>query len=251
MRFDLWPDLRANVSGTLPDWRALGPMQVFAQGGSLKDRAGALMPVHSASTANNLTLLSHLFLALRPERTLEVGLAFGASATLFLSLHQHLGRSGLRHHAVDPFQESDWGGCALLHLAAHGLDRMFRHHARESCQALPGLMETGESFGLIYIDGSHWFEDVMVDFHYAHRLLEMGGIVVFDDFSSPHVAKVVRFIRRNLADTYEELPPYVITSPRHARLKTLIAGRLRKQQTAVFRKVAAPFRAWDKPLVDF
>ena len=71
---------------------------------------------------------------------------------------------------------------------------------REECSALelPKLMKQGARFDLVYIDGSHLFEDVFIDAYFVARLLTQGGVVVFDDSTNPHIAKVLRFLRRVL-----------------------------------------------------
>ena len=44
------------------------------------------------------------------------------------------------------------------------------------------LVEAGRSFDLIYIDGSHRRDDVMVDSLLAWSLLREGGFIIFDDY---------------------------------------------------------------------
>ena len=232
-------------------WQELPEMKPFLPDGRLEDSAGTWREVHSASTSNNLAVLQHWFLQLEPARTLEIGLAFGASATLLLALHRQAGHSGRCHHAIDPFQRTDWGACALRHLAAEGLNERFALHEELSCFALPKLYQTGERFGLIYVDGSHLFEDVLVDFYFASLMLETGGIIAFDDSSCGHVLKVVAFIRSNLGSAYRELSPYEVTAPRWPRLKQKVARWTNRQQLTLFQKVAAPVRDWNTAFKDF
>ena len=56
------------------------------------------------------------------------------------------------------------------------------------------LVEKGEQFGLVYVDGSHIFEDVFVDAYFGSRLLAEQGIIAFDDCRDLHVLKVIKFI---------------------------------------------------------
>lgn len=226
-------------------------MKPFLPGGRLADAAGAWREVHSASTSNNLAVLQHWFHQLNPTRTLEIGLAFGASATLLLALHRQADHSGICHHAMDPFQRTNWGSCALRHLESEGLSSRLAHHEALSCFALPRLLESGERFGLIYVDGSHLFEDVMVDFYFCNLLLETGGVIAFDDSSCGHVRKVVAFIRSNLAASYEELSPYEVTAPQWPRLKQTVARWTNRQQLTLFKKAGAPVRDWNTPFKDF
>ena len=227
------------------DWRLIPAMKPFVEGGALPDAEGRMVPVGSCSTANNLTVLAHWFRALRPRVTLEAGLAFGASTTLFLSLHRLLGAGepGRCHHAIDCLQHTLWRDCGLLHVRACGLEDLFRFHDRLSARALPDIEEAGVKAGLIYLDGSHLFEDVFVDFYFSHRILEVGGVIGFDDSSHPQVAKVVRFIRRNMRREYEELNPYEITAPRWPRAKLAAARLSGRQQLTLFKKR----EEWERP----
>ena len=45
------------------------------------------------------------------------------------------------------------------------------------------MAQDGRRFGLIYIDGSQEFDDFFVDAYLCARLLEPGGIMLFDDRS--------------------------------------------------------------------
>jgi len=47
---------------------------------------------------------------------------------------------------------------------------------------LPRLATDGERFDLIYLDGSHFGLDVLVDAAVSWQLLENGGFLVFDDY---------------------------------------------------------------------
>jgi hypothetical protein len=238
------PDSSAVVFPEPSAWGALPAMRVFAEGGTLLDAEGNAVSVHSCSTPNNLTVLAHLFRELRPKVTLEVGLAFGASASLFLSLHRLSGsEAGRCHHAIDCLQHSLWKGCGLRHIRDSGLEPWFRFHDRASALALPDIQESGVRAGLIYLDGSHLFEDVFVDFYHSHRLLDVGGVMAFDDSSHSHVMKVIRFIRTNLQREYEELNPYAVTAPRWPRVKQLAARISGRQQLTLFKKR----EEWERP----
>ena len=232
-------------------WQQMPEMKPFLPGGRLGDDAGVEREVHSASTSNNLVVLQHWFGELKPARTLEIGLAFGASATLLLALHRAAGHVGVCHHAIDPFQRQDWGGCALRHLEQEGLAGRFALHEALSCRALPALHESGERFGMIYVDGSHLFEDVFVDFYFSNLLLEVGGVIAFDDSACGHVGKVVSFIRRNLAAGYRELSPYAVTAPQWPRLKQAVARWTNRQQLTLFQKLDPPVRNWDTAFTNF
>ncbi|OBH58700.1 hypothetical protein A5686_23650 [Mycobacterium sp. E2479] len=54
-----------------------------------------------------------------------------------------------------------------------------------SLQVLPQLLDEQQEFDVIYVDGSHFADDVLTDGITAWRLLKQGGILIFDDFVGP------------------------------------------------------------------
>src|SRR6185312_2509930 len=63
----------------------------------------------SNSTIGNLAFIRKTMRQRQPARTLEVGLAFGASTLTFCFEHQQLGRPGSNQHvAIDPYQQFPW-----------------------------------------------------------------------------------------------------------------------------------------------
>ena len=72
------------------DWKVLPAMQPFVQGLPMAVKSGEQRIPHSCSTMNNLTVLAHYFAELNPQRTLEVGLGFGASAAFSIRIYFNL-----------------------------------------------------------------------------------------------------------------------------------------------------------------
>ena len=54
-----------------------------------------------------------------------------------------------------------------------------------SLQVLPQLLDEQQKFDVIYVDGSHFADDVLTDGINAWRLLKQGGVLIFDDFLTP------------------------------------------------------------------
>jgi predicted O-methyltransferase YrrM len=54
-----------------------------------------------------------------------------------------------------------------------------------SLQVLPQLLDEQQKFDVIYVDGSHFADDVLTDGITAWRLLKQGGVLIFDDFLAP------------------------------------------------------------------
>ena len=118
-----------------------------------------------------------------------------------------------------------------------------------SSRVLPALLTTGESFSMIYVDGSHNLEDVFVDLYYSVQLLVRDGVVLFDDSTHPHVRKILKFVRRNLGHCLEQMdlrPFHPDKSLRYRAARAL--GRI---QLTGFKKVGALERPHGYDLKNF
>jgi len=131
-------------------------------------------------------LLSPLKALARPVDVLEVGSWEGRS-TLFLLGYLPEGRLT----AVDTWE----GGAEHQSLAdLHALERRFDHNVsafrsrlvkrkgRSSIVLAELASNAAESFDFIFIDGSHFADDVMLDAVLAWQLLRKDGVLVFDDY---------------------------------------------------------------------
>jgi len=224
----------------------LSSNQLVGKSGKSFDNLG------SRSTFNNLVVLRNLFLALKPARTLEIGLAFGASSLIFTESHRELNRPPQKQHiAIDPFQSDYWDACGLMVNERAGLGGYLELVERYSCFELPALAQKNLKFGLVYVDGSHQFEDVFVDFYFINRLVEDGGIVAFDDSSDRQVAKVLRFIDANLNSGWERVDLAPFRADGGKSLKWRVGGLLGKQQLVAYKKIGNGLRNADDAFKQF
>jgi hypothetical protein len=153
--------------------------------------------------------------------------------------------------ALDPFQESIWDLTGLRAMERAGLSGYLDFRPAFSALELPKLLEGREQFEMVYVDGSHLFEDVFVDAYFIVRLLSEGGVVAFDDSSNRHVAKMLRFLRSSLQGRVEELD---LSDYRKNGTNGLIhraARRLGKVQLTAFRRIAGMTREWNAPFHTF
>jgi predicted O-methyltransferase YrrM len=184
---------------------------------------GASRPLESEVSEEEGAYLAALVEELRPTTSLEIGLACGVSA---LFICEALAKNGAgRHIAIDPGQltaipSDDWQGIGLSNLERAGYRQLVDFRNSPSEIELPRLLEQGVRIQFAFVDGWHTFDHAMVDFFYINRLLEVGGLVAFDDADLPQIAKLLQFIAT--------LPAYAFHGAagfRRAFLPHRLAGR--------------------------
>lgn len=145
--------------------------------------------------------LFKLVRALRPERTLEIGFAYGVS-TLFIT--EALRQNGLGHHIViDPNQNRRFDGLGLRHLEEAGLRPWVTFHEEPSDVCLPRLVTEGVRLDLAFNDSGHLFDHVITEFLFLARLLRTGAPLVVDDPGLPGVKRACEFVATNRRDFTE------------------------------------------------
>lgn len=120
-----------------------------------------------------------------PTRYLELGSFQGAS----LAFVHTLLHGQMKATCIDPFDshpelpETDWGQIEQqFHANVAAIKADVRALKGRTIDHLPALIEAGEQFDLIYIDGSHRTLDVMLDAVLAWQLLTPNGLMIFDDY---------------------------------------------------------------------
>ncbi len=218
----------------------------------LRADSGKEFEVGACSTINNLVVLKNLFSQLKPKRTLEIGMAFGGSCLLFAAMFQRNNAAPAKQHvAIDPFQSSHWEQLGIKAVEHAGLVGYVMLREGLSSIELPKLVAQREQFDLVYVDGSHLFEDVFVDAYFTVQLLSEQGVVAFDDCRDPHVLKVIHFLRRNRQDSLEELDLSPYRDDQGKSLKYRVAKKMGRTQMTAFRRIGPATRPWNAPLRDF
>jgi hypothetical protein len=203
------------------------------------------------STVNNLRVIHQLMHEMAASRTLEIGLSFGGSALAFCAAHKELGHAPEgQHTALDPFQTTVWDSCGLMALERAGLTDYIDFRLGYSSLELPKLLEARAQFDLVYVDGSHLFEDVFVDAYFAIRVLGQGGVIAFDDSTNPHIAKLLGFLRTSIRGGLEEIDLSQYGRER-SHLIYRFARYFRRVQLTPFRRVGSVERVWDAAFLPF
>jgi predicted O-methyltransferase YrrM len=170
---------------------------------------GALHPIDVTvkMTTKEGMWLHDLCVSVRPETTLEVGMAYGFS-TLYILAALAENQHG-EHTAVDPFQVSTYLGIGLGHAQASirgkGMAAAFQLVEERSDRAAIDFARAGRAFDVIFIDGNHRFDDVLVDFYLYAPLCTMGGHIVLHDTGMSSINTVANYLRTNRFD-FEWVP---------------------------------------------
>jgi len=143
----------------------------------------------------------------KPQATLEIGLAYGFSTLYFLAAL--VTNASGRHTSIDPYQTKvpgKWAGIGLAHARRLGGER-FRFIEERSFAALTYLTETSECFDVIFVDGRHFFDVVLTEFTLSAELCSIGGYIVLHDMWLPAIQRAAAFIWTNRTDfQYVETP---------------------------------------------
>src|SRR3990167_9208026 len=157
---------------------------------------GEIQELNSEIAPKEGRLIQKLIAEYQPKKSLEVGLAFGISSLYICEALEK--QPGASHIIIYPCQTDYWKGIGLNNLKPAGYSHMIKFYESPSSVVLPKLCSEDVVIDFAFIDGSHRFEDALMDFYYISRLLKTDGIVVFDDADWPSIRKICRFILRNL-----------------------------------------------------
>lgn len=222
----------------------------MVRSGQVTGRSGRVIGLGALSTVNNMEVLRNFMLRHRPSRTLEVGLCFAGSALTIAASHRDLGHSPQHQHTtIDPYQPSLADNAGLDAIERAGLSGFIDFQPLPSSIALASLLAAGHNFGLIYVDGSHKFEDVFVDAYFSSRLLAVGGVMMFDDSTDPQVAKALSYLCAHYRGWIDE---FDLSSYRAdgGSLRYRVGRQLGKVQLRAFRCLGEDTRP-SKPLRRF
>jgi predicted O-methyltransferase YrrM len=150
-------------------------------------------------------VLRDLVLAERARTVIEIGLAYGGSALAIVEALVANGSGQVRHLIIDAHQNRFYGSgwSAIIEAGVAGLCSLFEERSQI---VLPRLLSDGFVADAAFVDGSHIFHNVFVDWFYLRELVRPSGLVILDDCSYPSVATAVRYFQVNTGWEPEPLP---------------------------------------------
>ncbi|HVU98918.1 MAG TPA: class I SAM-dependent methyltransferase [Puia sp.] len=125
------------------------------------------------------------------NRSLEIGFAYGTST---LAIVEEVAKKNGRHTVIDKFQLEGWGGNGLDLVRQAGYGDSLEFIGKFCYASLPELMSAGRRFDFAYIDSTKQLDWLLVDFFYIDKMLDPGGMIVFDDVSFPGIRKLLRYL---------------------------------------------------------
>jgi predicted O-methyltransferase YrrM len=164
--------------------------------------------LHSSISEDEGIFLQKLIRDHKPRRSLEIGCAYGISSLYICEALSEVGAA--KHIIIDYAQffphdagrwghpNSGWEGIGLKNLKQAGYESLVEFHEERSYECLPALLKNNTKIDFAFVDGQHTFDYVMVDFFFIDKLLNVGGIVAFDDASFPSIRKVCRYALTNM-----------------------------------------------------
>lgn len=147
--------------------------------------------IHSETSKEQCNFLQKIISDNKFSNSIEIGFAYGTST---LAITEEVVKNGGNHFVIDKFQSSVWGDIGLDLLSQAGYSQNINFYEEFCYIVLPRLLAEGNKFDFAYIDSTKQMDWLLVDFFYLDKLLNINGIIVFDDVQYPGIRKLIRYI---------------------------------------------------------
>jgi predicted O-methyltransferase YrrM len=127
------------------------------------------------------------------KNTLEIGFSYGVST---LAILEEINKVCGTHCVIDIFENTLFKGRGLELVDLAGYTNSMEFHEKYCYEVLPKLMFEKRKFDFAYIDSTKQFDWILLDFFYIDKLLNIGGVIAFDDVDWPGIRKLLRYISR-------------------------------------------------------
>ena len=209
--------------------------------GTVESSEGEALPLHSHLPLLECHLLQCWLEEARPRAVLEIGMAYGISSLAICEVLRH-DPNRPRFDIIDPYQQRDWQSIGLANMDRAGFGSLYAFHSLPSEFCLPRFLEGGKRVDFVFIDGWHGFDQVLTEFYYLNRMLDPGGILVFDDRQLPAIRKVCAYISTLPFYQSLEAPP-LFSAQRAIRVRRAMGQEPYRLQA--FKKTAPDQRSHD------
>jgi predicted O-methyltransferase YrrM len=156
-----------------------------------KNSKNEIIEIHSETGREQCLFLQDLVKKNKFKKSLEVGFAYGTST---VAITEAVVENDGRHLVIDKFQNNGWSGNGLDLVNQAGLSDKIDFFEEFCYDILPSLFKEGRIFDFVYIDSTKQFDWLLVNFFYVDKMLEINGIIVFDDGTFPGIRKLLRYI---------------------------------------------------------
>ena len=208
--------------------------------GIVEDENGNQFQLHSHTSLKQGIFLQEILEKIMPVKGVEVGLAYGVSSLFILDKMQELKGDGYKHIVIEPFPEG-WNHVGATNIQKAGFTDYVEIKKALSDQVLPQMYLDNENIQFAYIDSTKLFDVIFHDFYFIDKILDIGGVIVFDDCTFPGIRKVVRFIANH--------PSYKILGALNEDFKTTKFSMVEKIITTVINLL--PFKKRVYPTTSF
>lgn len=178
-----------------------------------KNSSQKIVKIHSYTSLEQCLFLQKVIADNKLKKGIEIGLAYGISSLAIIEAIKN--NKGEKHVIIDKFQHSSWGGNGLDLLKQAELISLVDFREDFSYMVLPELLREGEKFDFAYIDSTKQFDFILNDFFYLDKMMEINGIIIFDDLDWPGIKKVARFVAK--LPHYEVYDQYPTNNPEPSR----------------------------------
>lgn len=178
------------------DWVSNARFRAILERRRAEEIKGQTSPdTHSGVSVQEGLGLSTLVRSRPISRVLEIGLANGFSSMFILDALDEK-PDGLLV-SLDPFQDTQWEGRGRAHVRSCGFRTAHEVLTLASWDAYALLKARDVRFDLVFIDGSHAFDNCFADFFLSQKLLAPSGYIAFDDVGWPGVERVCEYVLAN------------------------------------------------------
>ncbi|MEP6596324.1 MAG: class I SAM-dependent methyltransferase [Ginsengibacter sp.] len=207
----------------------------------VRDKENQSYNLHSHTGELQGRFLQEILKNIKPKATLEIGLAYGISSLFILEILKDLENENGSHIIFDPFPDVYWNNIGLLNIRKAGYENLVDFRKLFSDEGLIELINEKKKIQFAYIDSTKVFDILLVDFYLINKIMDIGGVIIFDDCGFPGIKKLVKLISK--------MPFYKIYGTHYKEQETLKKNLIKRSASFVLRH--APFRNKIFPGIDF